>query len=48
MQDPGSDKFCYGSRSGFRLNFDTDPDPGKNHTDPDPDPGKKGFSIRKI
>ena len=34
-------KKLYGSRS--RLNFDTDPDPGKNDTDPDP--GKKGFST---
>ena len=33
-----------GSRS--KLNFDTDPDQGKN--DMDPDPGKKEFCTRKI
>ena len=32
--DPGCEKIRYGSRSG--VNFDTDPDPGKNDTDPDP------------
>ena len=32
--DPGWEKIRYGSES--RVNFDTDPDPGKNDTDPDP------------
>ena len=32
--DPGCEKMYYGS--GSRVNFDTDPDPGKNYTDPDP------------
>ena len=31
---PGCEKIRYGS--GSRVNFDTDPDPGKNNTDPDP------------
>ena len=34
--DPRCEKICYGSGSGSRVNFDTDPDPGKNDTDPDP------------
>ena len=34
--DPGCDKICYGSGSVSRVNFDTDPNPGKNNTDPDP------------
>ena len=33
--DPGCEKIRYGS--GSRVNFDTDPDPGKNDTDPDPE-----------
>ena len=32
--DPGCEKIRYGS--GSSVNFDTDPDPGKNDTDPDP------------
>ena len=32
--DPGCEKLRYGS--GSRVNFDRDPDPGKNNTDPDP------------
>ena len=32
--DPGCEKIRYGS--GSRVNFDTNPDPGKNNTDPDP------------
>ena len=32
--EPGCEKICY--RSESRVNFDTDPDPGKNDTDPDP------------
>ena len=32
--DPGCEKNRYGS--GSRVNFYTDPDPGKNNTDPDP------------
>ena len=32
--DPVCEKIRYGS--GSRMNFDTDPDPGKNDTDPDP------------
>ena len=32
--DPGCEKIRSGS--GSRVNFDTDPDPGKNDTDPDP------------
>ena len=32
--DPGCEEICYGS--GSRVNFVTDPDPGKNNTDPDP------------
>ena len=35
--DPGFEKIHYGSRSGFRPNFNTEPDPGK-----------KGFPARKI
>ena len=30
--DPVCEKICYGS--GTRVNFDMDPDPGKNDTDP--------------
>ena len=30
--DPGCEKIRYGS--GSRVNFDVDPDPGKNYTDP--------------
>ena len=32
--DPGCEKIRYGS--GSKVNFDTDPDQGKNNTDPDP------------
>ena len=35
--DSGCEKIGYGS--GFRVNFDTDPDPGKNDMVLDPDPG---------
>ena len=41
---PGCGKIRYGS--GYRTNFDTDPDAGKN--DMDPDPCIKGLSTRKI
>ena len=34
--DAGRKKIPYGSRSGSRVNFDTDPDSGKNNTDVDP------------
>ena len=48
--DPGGEKIC--SRSGSRVNFDTDPDldPGKNNTDPDPSKKdySKSVSTRKI
>ena len=37
--EPGCEKIHYGSGSGSRANFDTDPDPGKN--DMDPIPAKK-------
>ena len=30
------------------VNFDTDPDPGKNDTDPGSGSNKKGLSTRKI
>ena len=36
VPDPGFEKIHYGSGSGSRVNFDTDPDRGKNDTDPDP------------
>ena len=39
--DPGCAKICYRSGSGSRVNFDADPDLGKNNKDPDPDPAKK-------
>ena len=46
--DPGCEKIRYGS--GSRVNFATDPNPGKNDTDPnpgkndtDPDPAKKKY-----
>ena len=32
--DPKFEKICY--RSGSRVSFDTDPDPGKNNMDLDP------------
>ena len=46
--DPGCEKIRYGS--GSRVNFDTDPDPGKNDMDPDPAkkdqvPGKSSKSV---
>ena len=46
--DPGCEKICY--ESGSRVNFDTDPNPGKNYTDPDPAqkayvPGKSSKSA---
>ena len=34
--DPGCEKIHYVSRSASRVNFHTDPDPGKNNKDPDP------------
>ena len=48
--DPGCEKICYGSGSGSRVNFDTDPDLGKNDTYPDPAkkdqvPGKSSKSV---
>ena len=42
--NPEAEKIRYWS--GFKPNFDTDPDPGKNYTDPDP--GNKKYSTRKI
>ena len=44
--EPGAEQFRYGSGSGSRPLFDTDPDPGKNDTDPIP--GKKRFNTLKI
>ena len=40
-QDPGCEKIRFGSQTGSRENYDTDPDPGKNDTDPDLDPAKR-------
>ena len=41
-------KICYGSGSGSRVNFDSDPDPGKNDTDPDVFNGFSWIRIRII